>query len=86
MEAYLSAFVNFEHNNWAKLLPMAEFAYNNAKNASINHMLFKLNCDYYSCVSFKKNINFCFRSKSANKFLAELQNLMIVCQKKPLPG
>ena len=28
MEAYLRVFVNFEQNDWARLLPMAEFAYN----------------------------------------------------------
>ena len=31
MEAYLHAFVNFEQNDWAKLLSRAEFAYNNAE-------------------------------------------------------
>ena len=31
MEAYLRAFVNFKQNDWTRLLPMAEFAYNNAK-------------------------------------------------------
>ena len=34
MEAYLRAFVNYKQNNWARLLPMVEFAYNNAKHAS----------------------------------------------------
>ena len=47
MEAYLRAFVNFEQNDWAKLLPMAEFAYNNAKNASTGFTPFKLNCGYH---------------------------------------
>ena len=47
MEAYLRAFVNFEQNNWAKLLSMAEFAYNNAKNASTGHTPFELNCGYH---------------------------------------
>ena len=28
IEAYLCAFVNFEQNNWARLLLIAEFAYN----------------------------------------------------------
>ncbi len=35
MEEYLRAFVNWEQDDWARLLPMAEFSYNNAKNASI---------------------------------------------------
>ncbi len=37
MKAYLRAFVNFEQDDWAKLLPIAKFAYNNAKIASTGH-------------------------------------------------
>lgn len=36
--------MNYEQDDWARLFPMIEFAYNNIKNASINHTLFKLNC------------------------------------------
>ena len=72
MEAYLRAFVNFKQNDWAKILPIAEFAYNNAKNASTGHMPFKLNCGYHPCVSFEKNTNPCSRSKTADELLAEL--------------
>ena len=52
--AYLEIFVNFEQNNWVWLLPMAEFAYNNAKNANISYTLFELNCRYYPRVFYKK--------------------------------
>ena len=41
MEAYLRVFVNFEQNDWARLLPMAEFAYNNARNTSTGHTSFE---------------------------------------------
>ncbi len=34
IEAYLRVFVNWKQDDWAKLLSMAEFAYNNTKNAS----------------------------------------------------
>ena len=44
MEAYLQPFVNFEQNDYIKLLPIAGFAYNNAKNASIVDTPFELNC------------------------------------------
>ena len=44
IEAYLRAFVNFEQNDWARLLSMADFAYNNAQNVITGHMLFELNC------------------------------------------
>ena len=47
MKAYLGAFVNGKENNWAHLLSIVEFAYNNAQNASTGHMLFELNCGYH---------------------------------------
>ena len=57
IEAYLQAFVNFKQNDWARLLLMAKFAYNNAKNASTGYTLFELNCGYHLCVSFKEDTN-----------------------------
>ena len=81
MEAYLQAFINFEQNDWARLLPIAEFAYNNAKNASIGHTPFELNCGYYPCVFFKKDTDPCFRSKTAKELSSKLRELMIVCWK-----
>ena len=80
MEAYLRAFVNFEQNDWARLLPMAEFAYNNAKNASTGHTLFKLNCGYHPCVSYKEDLDPRSKSKTAEKLSFELQNFMAVYQ------
>ncbi len=37
IKAYFRAFVSEKQNNWAKLLPIAKFTYNNAKNTSIVH-------------------------------------------------
>ena len=80
MEAYLRAFVNFKQNDWARLLPMAEFAYNNAKNSSTGHTPFELNFGYHLCVSFEEDTDPRSQSKSADKLSAELQNLMTVCR------
>ena len=80
MEAYLRAFVNFEQNDWARLLPMAEFAYNNAKNASSGHTPFKLNCGYHPRMSYKEDVDPRSKSKSADELSAELRELMIVCR------
>ena len=80
MEAYLRAFVNFEQNNWARLLPMAEFAYNNAKNASSGHTPFKLNCGYHPRMSYKEDVDPRSKSKSADELSTELRELMIVCR------
>ena len=57
IEAYLRVFVNFEQNDWARLLPMAKFAYNNAKNASTGHTPFELNCGYYPRMLYKEDVN-----------------------------
>ena len=81
MEAYLQAFVNFKQNDWARLLSMAEFAFNNAKNASTGHMPFELNCNYHPWILYKEEVDPHFKSKSADKLLAELRELMIFCQK-----
>ena len=61
---------------------MAEFAYNNAKNASTGYTLFELNCIYYPRVSYKeeKILNPCSKSKTAEKLSFKLWKLMIVCQ------
>ncbi len=78
MKAYLQAFVNYEQNNWTQLLPIAEFAYNNAKNASSGHIPFKLNCDYHPCTFYKKDVDPCSQSKSAVKLATKLRELMII--------
>ena len=78
MQAYLGAFVNFKQNDWARLLPMIEFVYNNAKHGSIGHTPFKLNYGYYPYFFFEKDIDLCSQSKTADKLLAELRELMTV--------
>ena len=34
LEQYLRGYVNYQQDDWARLLPMAEFAYNNSRHAS----------------------------------------------------
>ena len=59
---------------------MAEFAYNNAKNTSIGHTLFELNCGYYPRMSYKEEVEFSSKAKLAAELSAELRELMIVCR------
>ena len=80
IEAYLQAFINFKQNNWARLLLMAEFAYNNAKNASTGYIPFELNCGYHLWVSYGKNLDPRSQSKTAKELSSKLQNLMAACQ------
>ena len=63
---------------------MAEFVYNNAKNASTGHTLFELNCGFYPQVSFKDNVDPCSRFRSANKLVKELRELIDICQQNLL--
>ncbi len=63
---------------------MAEFAYNNTKNASIGHTPFELNCGYHPRVSFEEYVDLRLRSRSANELAEELRELMEVCCQKLL--
>ena len=58
---------------------MAEFAYNNSKNASKGYTPFKLNCGYHPCMSYKEQVDPRSHSKSADKLAEELRELMTVC-------
>ena len=58
---------------------MAKFANNNGKNASTSYTLFKVNCGYYSRVSFEEDVDFCLKSCSADKLARELKELIEVC-------
>ena len=80
IEAYFLVFVNYEQNDWARLLPMAEFAYNNAKNISTGYTSFELNCGFHPRVSYKEDVDPRSRSKTADQLATELQTLMSVCR------
>jgi hypothetical protein len=53
MEQYLRAFCNYEQDNWVELLPLAEFAYNNAIQASTRMTPFWANYDYHPVMQLK---------------------------------
>ena len=80
MKIYLQAFVNFEQNYWARLLLMAEFAYNNVKNTSTGHTPFEFNCRYHPRVSYEENLDPRSKSKTMKELSSKLRNLMAVCQ------
>ena len=56
---------------------MAEFAYNNSKNAGTSYTPFKLNCGYHLQMLYKEKVDHCSQSMSANEVLAELRELII---------
>ena len=63
---------------------MANFAYNNSKNAKMGEILFKLNCGYYPWVSFKDKCNAYSRFSLANELAMKLRELSNVCCKNLL--
>ncbi len=79
MEVYLRAFVNWEQDNWVRLLLMAEFAYNNPKNASTGHTFLVLHSGYHPRVSFEEDVDPHSRSCSANELAEKLRELMEAC-------
>ena len=75
IEAYLRALVNYEQDDWAWLLPMAEFAYNNTKNANTGHTFFKLNCGFHPRASYEEDVNLRSKSKVLDKLATKLKEL-----------
>ena len=59
---------------------MAEFAYNNAKNASTGHTPFELNCGFQPRMMYEEDVDPRSQSKSADELSLELRELMIVCR------
>ena len=84
MKAYLRVFVNWAQNNQARLLPIAEFAYNNTKNTKMDQTPFEHNCGFYLQVLFEKDVDPCSRSGSTNKLAEELRELIEICFQKLL--
>src|SRR5258708_5045420 len=51
LEQYLWAYTNYQQDNWAPLLPLAEFTYNNATSATTGISLFFVNKGYHPRLS-----------------------------------
>lgn len=76
MEIFLRVFVNFEQNNWARLLAMVKLGYNNAMNASTEPSLFESICEFNPRVFVKGNADVSSKSKPAEiLFCQELRDL-----------
>ena len=58
---------------------MAEFPYNNTKNANTGQTFFELNCQYYPRVSFEDNTNSRTKSHLAEELAIELRDLIFIC-------
>ena len=58
---------------------MAEFAYNNTKNATPSHTLFEFNCGYHLKVLFEEHVNLHLKSRFADKLAEKLRELIEIC-------
>lgn len=56
---------------------MAEFVYNNTKNMTISHLLFKLNNIYNSQISFKDKSDLFLKFQLFNKYVKKIRELMM---------
>ena len=59
---------------------MAEFAHNDAKNASTGHTLFELNCGFHPWASYKEVVDPRSKSKAADKLATQLRELTTICR------
>lgn len=78
MKAYFWVFINLEQNNIAKLLLMADNAYNNDKNTSTSYISFKLNYGYHLYIFFKADIDLGSQFKIAENLASVLRDLMMI--------
>jgi len=52
LEQYLRIFCTYQQSNWAKLLPLAEFCFNNSPSATTNVSSFFANKGYHPWLEF----------------------------------
>ena len=73
LEQYLQIYTNYQQDNWAELLPLAEFAYNNATNATMGVSPFFANKGYHPEIT--RDVQAVPTSKEAKQFVADLMEL-----------
>src|SRR5260221_11134704 len=71
LEQYLRTYMNYQWDDWAMLLPMAEFAYNNATNAMTGVSPFFTNKGYH--LEFTADLQVETSSAEAQTFMADLE-------------
>src|SRR5260221_9868491 len=73
LEQYLQAYTNYQQDDWSSLLPLAEFAYNNAMNETTGVSPFFANKGYHP--SFMMEPNEQVSSPEAQRFISDLDDL-----------
>jgi len=73
LEQYLRVYCNYQQDNWSKLLPLAEFAYNNALSATTSVSPFFANKGYHLNITVHPECN--IASSRAHDFAVDLNKL-----------
>src|SRR5258706_322624 len=73
LEQYLWVYTNYQQDNWATLLPMAKFAYNNAMNATMGVSPFFVNKGYH--LEFTVDPQVETSSAEAQAFMVDLERV-----------
>jgi len=73
LEQYLRIYCNYQQDNWADLLPLAEFAYNNAPSATTGVSPFLANKGYHPNISIYLECD--MTSAQAHDYAVDLESL-----------
>ena len=73
LEQYLRMYSNYQQDNWSSLLPLAEFAYNNAPNATTGVSPFFANKGYDPAITIHPEYDLV--SARAHKYVTDLNEL-----------
>ena len=76
MEAYLRAYCRFKQDDWVQWLSIAEFAYNNSRQANTMMNPFEALLGYHLRMSFKDNCDIRSKSRMAYENAAALRDLL----------
>jgi len=77
LEQYLHVYCNYQQDNWSKLLPLAEFAYNNALSMTTSVSPFFTNKGYHPNITVHSEHDIAsFRAHNFAIDLNELQNIL----------
>jgi len=73
LEQYLCVYCNYQQDNWSKLLPLEEFAYNNALSATTSVSPFFANKRYHPNITVHPKHD--IASSKAHDFAVDLNEL-----------
>ena len=80
LEQYLCIYCNYQQDNWSELLPLVEFAYNNAPSATTGVSLFFANKGYHPNLSVYPEQD--ITSSHAYDFIIDLDELQGMLKEK----